>query len=540
MKKLVLALLVLLAAASAFAAGQAQTAAPAAGQAAVDASVPGWKAAAAKPITFDWYINFAWFARSWGNDKTSQYITKKTGVNIRYIVPAGNEAEKLNSMIAGDALPDLITLGWWEGQVPMMIDAGLVLPLDELAKQYDPYFFKVASPAKLGWYQKADGHTYGYPNASYTPQDYATYKGQLYSNETFLVRKDIYEAIGKPDMSTPDGFLAGLRAAKAKFGAVNGQPLIPLGMSEFGEVGCATLEGYLQDFLAVPYEKDGKFYDRNLDPDYLRWLKVFRQAHSEGLIATDVFTDKRSQMEEKVTQGRYFAMLFQNWDLQSAQQNRYAADPNSVYIAVDGPKNAKKSAPTLGGDGISGWTITLISKKCKDPARAIQFLSYLLSEEGQMDITFGEKGVTWDMANGAPALLPEPANLKATDNNAFETVWGAQNTHWMLMDTAMQKKWGTVFPPALRQPQEWTKPYVQSFAAYTNVPLVPGSDEAMIADEVARKWGQTLPALIRAKTEVEFDGLWTAWVQFKKDKGYQKVLDFQTTLMAANKKKLGL
>ena len=55
----------------------------------------------------------------------------------------------------------------------------------------------------------------------------------LYEVITFLVRKDMYEALGKPDMTTPEGFLGALRAAKAKFGTVNGQPLIPVGFQEF-------------------------------------------------------------------------------------------------------------------------------------------------------------------------------------------------------------------------------------------------------------------------------------------------------------------
>ena len=74
-------------------------------EAKASAEVAGWKANADKPIKFDWYINFSWFARHWGDSKVSKYITQKTGVDVNFIVPAGNEAEKLNAMIAGDALP---------------------------------------------------------------------------------------------------------------------------------------------------------------------------------------------------------------------------------------------------------------------------------------------------------------------------------------------------------------------------------------------------------------------------------------------------
>src|SRR5574344_2922219 len=240
------------------------------------ASKAGWTLNADKPIKFDWYINFSWFARHWGDSEVSKYLTQKTGVDVNFIVPAGNEAEKLNAMIAGDALPDLITLGWWEGQIPLMIDSGLVEPLDQLAKDYDPYFFKVANPDKVGWYTQADGHIYGYPNASYTPSDYQKYAGKLTSNETFLVRKDMYEALGSPDMSTPEGFLAALEAAKAKFPTINDQPLIPFGTNEFGDTGCSQLQGYLMHFLAISPEQDGKYVNADLgltdNPEYVRWL----------------------------------------------------------------------------------------------------------------------------------------------------------------------------------------------------------------------------------------------------------------------------
>ena len=219
---------------------------------------PGWKLNAEKPVKFDWYINFSWFARHWGDSKVSKYITQKTGVDINFIVPAGNEAEKLNTMIAGNALPDILTIGWYEGQVPMLIDSDLVYALDELSDQYDPYFMQVVNQDKMNWYRQEDGHVYGYPNASYTPSDYKKYEGKLTSNETFLVRKDLYELLGSPDMTTPEGFLNALRLAKAKFPKVNGQPLIPFGTSEFSDTGCSQLQATLAHFLAISPEQDGK------------------------------------------------------------------------------------------------------------------------------------------------------------------------------------------------------------------------------------------------------------------------------------------
>jgi len=512
--------------------------------------VPGWRANASNPIQFDWYIHFNWFSRSWGESRVSRYITAKTGVDIRFIVPAGNEAERLNTMIAGNALPDLITLGWWEGQIPMMIEAGMLEALNQLADSYDPYFFRVADAQKLGWYTQPDGNVYGYPNASYTASDFERFRGRMTANETFLVRKDMYEAIGSPNMSTPEGFLGALRAVRQAYPTVGGSPIIPIVFQPFTDTGNNALQAYLLNYLAVPREKGGKYEDPELgpnDPDYVRWLKVFRQAYSEGLIAMDIFVDQRPQIEEKAAQGRYFAMIYQNWDMQAPQAARYDIDPNSIYIAVDGPKNSIGSDPVLPGGGISGWTLTLISKNVKDRARAIQFLTYLISDEGQMDVYFGVPegnpyGIepTFRMVNGVPELLPEVRALNNSDKNRQEIEIGVDYTYWMLMNNPWANQFPTDYAPSVAQPQLWTRPYVASFAHYSQLDMPVGSDEALIREAIQRRWGQDLPRLIMARTDAEFDTIWNEFQSFKTAQGYSRLQDRQTQLLTANKRKLGI
>ncbi|MDR2178086.1 MAG: extracellular solute-binding protein [Treponema sp.] len=519
--------------------GPAATAAETAGT----ADQPGWKLNADKPVQFDWYINFSWFPRQWGQSAVSKYITGQTGVDIRFIVPAGNEAEKLNAMIAGNSLPDFITLGWWEGQIGMMIDAGMVEPLNKLAEQYDPYFFKVAKPQITGWYTQPDGNVYGYPNSSYTPDDYETYRGKLESNRTFLVRKDMYEAIGSPNMSTPEGFLAGLRAARAKFPTVNGQPLIAFAAQEFGDTGNDSFQSYLAQFLALPYEENGEYIDNALGPqnsDYVLWLKTFRQAAQEGLMPMDAFVDKRVQLEEKSAQGRYFSLLYQISDMRTSEDALYAQDPNSIYIAVDGPRNSSGGDPALPGSGIAGWTVTLISKNCKDKARAIQFLSYLISEEGQLATRFGVPGVTYNVVNGIPSYLPEMEQLNLTDKNKQETEYGFDYTYWMLMDTAWAQQYAATPAPSVAQAYAWTRPYVRSYAQYDNLELTPGSEESLIRGEVERRWGRDLPRLLLAKSDAEFDAIWNEYQKFKADAGYAKVVAVQSAALRENKRKLGI
>jgi len=511
-----------------------------AAQAAVDPSKPSWQNDTS-PITFDWYINFAWYTGTdWGKDLTSQYVTKKTGVDLNFIVPAGNEAEKMNTMIASGKLPDFVTIAWSDDAVKKMIEGKLVLPLNELAEQYDPYFISnVADPAKLSWYTQEDGNVYGYPNASSSPADFEKYGKEYVSNQVFVVRKDMYEALGSPDMSTPEGFLAALQAAKEKYPDVNGQPLIPIGLHEFTDNGNYSLEGYLQNFLAIPQEKDGKLYDRPTDPEYIKWLKTFRQANENGLLAKDIFIDKRAQMEEKIAQGRYFAMMYQRSDFSSQQNALFANDPNSVYIAVDGPANAAKDQPNLSGPGISGWTLTLISKDVKDKARAIGFLEYLTSEEGQRDLYMGEEGVTYDMEGDKPVFKPEVLDMLNTDRAAFDTKYGASHKYWMMMDTNITDQWAPAPVDPFKQMMDWTRGKTVSASEFDQINPTGNSKEGIANTKLGQLWGKTLPKLLLASTEAEFDQIWNDYQQKRESTGLAEVQAYQQTEYEKNLEKLG-
>ncbi|MGM0509098.1 MAG: extracellular solute-binding protein [Fusobacteriota bacterium] len=505
----------------------------------VDPNKPGWKQDD-KEVTFDWYVNFGWFQGKWGRDGATQAITEATGVDVNYSVPVGDGGQKINTMLSSNTLPDLITVGWWEGAYKNLIEGDYVYALDELAEKYDPYFFEVASKEKLGWYQEADGHTYGYPNASYTREDVEKGKETITSNHSFMVRKDIYEALGKPDMTTKEGFLNALKEAKEKFPEVGGQSLIPLGLQEFGQTD-STIGAYLQDFLAVPLEKNGRAYNRRLDPEYKAWLKTFRKANEMGLIKSDIFVDKRQQIEDNMTQGRYFAMLYPHIDALQPLTNIYNNNPERMYIAVPGPKNSDGDEHTFPGPGISGWTVTFITKNCEDPEKAIRFFTYMMSEEGQRAAYFGKEGLSWEMKDGKPEFLDEVKELRTLNRQRYDQLHGGDYMNWMFMDTAMQERlWPAKVEGPTAQVREFTKGKVQPRFKYERWDATGQEEEAIIAQKVNMKWNSTLPKLITADSEAEFEKIWEGYKEYSEKYDFEKVLDYRTEKMRENAKKLGL
>lgn len=503
-----------------------------------EGQIPAWQRLAEEEITFEWYINYSWYKTPWGQNIVSKAITDETGVSIKFLVPTGSESQKLDAMIASDTLPDLITLGWWETQAQIMVDEDMVYALNELADQYDPYFYKVVDDQVVTWYTKEDGNLYCYPNSSYTPKDYEN-ENSVGSNQNFLVRKDIYEAIGSPDMSTPEGYIEAVKAAVEMFPLVNGEPLIPIGSDEFYQEGCNSFDKYLQNFLAIPYEKNGLYYDRYLDPEYIKWLKVFRDLNEMGYLSKEIFIDKRAQLEEKMAKGRYFCLLYQGSDIQTSQKVLNATNPESIYIAVDGPKNSKKDDPVLPSTGINGWTITFISKNCKDPERAIAFLSYLISERGQKMVFLGIEGETYDIVQNQYIIKPEVLDLLNTNREKYDQIYGADDAYWMLQNNVMQDQWLKETDPLIGDLKEWTKPYATYTGQY-DVVFATDSEYAATDKKIKEEWGKTLPLLLLADSEEEFDEILKQYKEKKYELGFGELLLEYTRIMQESKEKLGL
>ena len=502
-----------------------------------DPNEPGWRLDTS-PIELDWYVHASWYSGEWGKSVVSKYITEKTGVHVNLVIPSGNENEMLNTLIASNNLPDIISIGFWEQNAKILMDGGMVYALNELADTYDPYFFKVAAEGSSAWYTYPDGNLYCYPNESYSP-DQMTEDVILKANQTFVVRKDIYEAIGKPDMRTPEGFLGGLRMAM-DYTAENGISILPFCFQGIGDIGSYAFESYIQNLLAIPFEKDGQIYDRFSDPEYLRWMKTFRQAFRDGLITLEPFIDAPAQIEETINNAGYFAMLREWTSLEVANGIINDQNPESIYIAIDGPSNSRLDKPTLYPGGVAGWKLTMISKNCEKPDRAMRFLTYLISEEGQKDFFLGKKGETWDTIDGKDQLLPDVYALLQEDYTKFTNDIGAVDTYWLMRNPVIVNKWRPEYPHYIKQMIEWTQDKVDpTQGLYDSVDPQADTEEGLMLQKMRQLWGRVLPQLIMAESDEVFDQLWADYISQRDALGFEQVQAYRQKRLEENKAKLG-
>lgn len=497
----------------------------------LDPETPAWKLDTRENSKLTWYVNAEWWNTDWGNDVVTKKVKDDLNVDVEFLV---GDDTKLNTFFAGGDMPDIITVFDVNSSVAQKADSW-AYSLQDLADNYDPYFYKVASDQTLSWFSMEDGKTYGYPDYSNTQEDYDS--GDIFAKTAFIIRKDVYEALGKPSMGTQEEFLDVLSQIKEKY-----PDLIPFGFNNFEVDGTSSLGDVFQDFIGVPLANDdGTFYNRNLNEDYVSWISTFSQAYRNGCISDDSFTDDNTAWQEKESIGKYACIMLEGTPQQSGFLTTFAnANPDSAYIAIDGPQSTVGNKPTLNQAGISGWMITYVSKTCADPAKAIQMYTYLLSDEGEILTNYGVEGETYSInADGKYELLPEVKELSETDNDRYkkemrlgEFIPFGHDRYKALSDDA--------YPDSIKQMQEWGQGKLVPHFILENTDPDAGSAEARAYSAIKTNWSTTLVGLIRAKDDAEFDSTLEAYKQFLTDNSWDAITKVRSEKMKKNAEKLGL
>ena len=506
-----------------------------------DPNTPSWRLDTDRDtVNLTWYVNYIWWpTHEMGDSWVTETMMGDLNVHISFT--SGN-TEALNAMLAGGDMPDIITLGGYN--VGIVNDAHYwALPLDVLATVYDPHFLRIFPEQTQSWMRLPNGHFYGVPNESLTSDEIN--RGYAMPGAGFLVRGDIYEAIGRPDMTTPEGFLQALRDAREAFPTDDaGRPLtafsgdfINITTNDHGAFG-----SILQDFLAIPTTVNGEWYDREADPEYLEWLLVFRQAFEEGLISPDFDALDNESVNNEFETGRYFAVMTGNTnDFASRMNNISNNNPTQQMIPTSGPRNAAGDPHTFAAGGINGWTHTFITTSANDPQTAIQVLTYLWSDHGQMVQQFGHEGVTFEFVDGVPTLLPEIQEYLSSDYYGFRDTWGIR-TFWMLRRPGFFASQGVLPTGPHADTQLFNRQFNNARLNFINLEPTSSTDEmlAMNLEVLDLNRSQAIVNVITAGSDAEAIAIWEDFLASRDQFDLQGIIQYRNNRLRINNERLGL
>jgi len=222
----------------------------------------------------------------------------------------------------------------------------------------------------------------------------------------------LYKAIGAPEMSGEDDFLAVLKQMQ------DYQPTTKDGKKVYA-LSAWTDWGIWPYMIMYPFSygygnkgdyasvsrETGEMESNLLKEDGVFWrgIAFYNRAYRMGIFDPEGFTMKWDQYRKKVANGEVLTSPNPNDTVNPSLTNELAA-----MVCLPGAfpyVNGVFPGESLIGYGNNG--ARAISASCKYPERAMQLLNYFDSDEGARLIMNGVKGVDWDVIDGKPQLIGE-------------------------------------------------------------------------------------------------------------------------------------
>lgn len=523
---------------------------------AAEASSSGETADDKSPITFE-YFNADGKNGNWDNP-VAKAITEATGVTLDVSYPVasqGDAKEDVALMIANDEYPDMI---YAKGSATDLYQAGALIDMTDLIEKYGPNIKKMygAEMEKLKWSQDDPGiYQLSYAGVN---QKTLTTGGSCQIQWAALKENDYkypktldeYEKMIKSYLAAHPKTEDGLDMIGITMSASDWHWMITLG-NPAGLIADASPDNgqwIIDDEYNVHYK-----HVTAEEKEYFKWLC---RMYNEGILDPNFATQTDDDYIAKVASGRVVAITDAEWHYSQCEATLVAdgkVDQTYVGLPVTLREDQVEKALLYQGTTV-GWGIG-ITKSCEDPVRAIKFLDYLCSDEGQILYHWGIEGENYFLDdNGQPYRTDEEV-AKAQSDPDYAKNTGIDNyTGFPIYGTGSYSEDGFPYTPTTKesvianyntaekegceamgfemltdmfaQPEEFDLLPYSALWAYQQPQEL--AEKQTILDEIA--W----PGLVKCVTgtEDEFDGNWESMVQELTDNGLADAEEAMTEFLA--------
>jgi len=539
-------------------------------------------------------VEVTWFTNYSYADYAADLIYKRTGVRLKYQSAMSTDNRELNNMIAGDNLPDIITISDLGTRI-QLAEEGYAYAIDRLAESYAPSLLNRISPEHRDYYSASDGYMYGVASNFYNDADITEYEDDLgakqYMNYDVVVRKDYLEAFiayktaqspgYDPDthITKPTGFIEMAKWVKSTYNLSNSNPtvaLYPFMLTATNDYFNYSLSA-LMEFFCVPYEdSDGNYVYQYDTPEFLEVVKFLNTMYRENLITSSNFSYDRETLGSQILNGRPFALIgtsqTQGGYLTNYEKAGYNAATGKVadsnqYVSIV-LTNERGDAPLLMDYAGRGLYVTMITKNAKRVDRIIKVIDYMMSEQGQREIYYGEtEGEYYDYKVRPGEINPDTNTVstygvmewtsKAHDmleKNNVTSLYNAGFSRKTMLTNIMYTRMtaGSSSYYGITWLQEWLEYRNKStYFDYTfsRVPfrypletgnLVEINEYIDIQANVEAVWIEALPKLIMASSEAAVEQIYNKALSDSYDKGAAKWTAFRNKYFKQYKEYLGI
>ena len=343
-----------------------------------------------------------------------------------------------------------------------------------------------------------------------------------------------------------DSYIVGNYINDAALAAVSSSAsLISLFISLFQgiAVGAGIL---LAQYFGAPYEdSEGNYLDIRLTSRYQEMLEFLNNCNKEGIIKSANYSDKAAQIRTNIARGKCFVTAVTPQDYQMAYLNAYGSNIKYIPLVLT---NKDGEAPILQDISGNGYLLTMITKNCKRPDKAIKLLEYLYSEEGQRLVAFGVEGESYNWNSDHTQIVWTNRYVNGVNGDKEDQAWintlGLYNMTLVMNLAYIEKikplngrKETDIYIDNMKRP---LTPYSYNFKPTFLKHDTGDKNYFTIStnyNKIKTKWAEALVNIIRASDwKSEYDNA----VTYAKRQGLEKVNEFYSTSYQSTKKLLNV
>lgn len=350
------------------------------------------------------------------DDEVGQMIWEELKIEIQFIPFNESQYEKAQMMLAANNWDNLDIVNTAMNEITSQyIAADAFVNLDDY-RELMPNFYENFSDLIPYWrnLDSANGGLYVWQTG---PDQIQMTTPCL----DIVVRTDVLEALGWPDLDTTDDYIEFLKKGMELFPESNGMPTI--GVSSFFGDAVGTLvstylprhSGYSDVYkLTCMVDVDNDKIISKVDhPYYYETAKFFNTLYREGLLDPEVWTDGMNECQAKAESGVPLSIWFMNWVVDGANRNainrgqedaQYIVTPIRLQIAKDEGRNKRYEIYTsYRADNTLG-----ILKTSPNIERICQLIDFMSSDEMIIRCGWGVEGRDYTVdESGKRSVTPE-------------------------------------------------------------------------------------------------------------------------------------
>ena len=330
-------------------------------------------------------------------DPVAQAITEKTGVKLKTTYPIGgnDQSEAVALMIAEQKYPDLI---FAKGSTNNLIEADALIDMSDLIEEYGPNIKKLYGDEFGKLRQSADDpaiyqlSAYAVGGEKYKDCGSAQIQWDVIKANDYKIPEtlDEFETMIKEYIASSPKTEDGLDRIGITLSTADWHWMITL-----GNPAGAIADGAPDNGQWIVDENNQAMYKfrSEKEREYFRWLC---RMYNEGILDPEFATQTHEDYIAKIASGRVVALFDKDWDYQNGEKVLKADGKlGATYCGLPLTMDKDTKSPVLMYQGLTTGTGIAITSSCADPVKAIQYIDFLCSDEGQVLTHWGVEDVNY-------------------------------------------------------------------------------------------------------------------------------------------------